>query len=93
MTSREHQEPVFLDRRLASDGVELLQVFRDFDGYWTFWSDGQPTTEGVIVAGLGQVRERWPDVIQLADLGPGEYGARASVGTPWRRERFAKPGP
>jgi hypothetical protein len=69
-------------------GAAVLVVCHDEeDGGWQFLDGGAlEVSEGAVV-GLGEMVERDPTLLEVADLPLGWRAWRKSVGGPWRRAR------
>jgi hypothetical protein len=69
------------------DGTPVLYVKHDADdGSWQFLPGTPVTTEDGKVVGLGEMCDRDPTLLDLADLPEGWRASRERVGAPWRRE-------
>jgi len=76
---------ITLGRILRRETPLLLVTHDEEDGCWQFLDGGHVFEEDANVVALGEMTQFDPTVLELADLPPGGYAWRPSVGQPWTR--------
>jgi hypothetical protein len=74
--------------RSIVDGDPILYVSHDADDHGWQFLDGNPVemTNAVLV-GLGEIVDRDPSVLEVANMPPGWFAVRDSQTSPWKRAR------
>jgi hypothetical protein len=73
-------------KRIIFEGRPILYVSHDEeDGYWQFLDGRDVASEDAAVVGLGEVVERDPSILELADLPGGWKAWRSSPDAEWQR--------
>ena len=84
---------VFTTRQVFVEGDLLSLVSHDPEGDWQFLHDEESNEEGelrdeddLMFVRLQQIVDRFPEVVQLADLPTGWIASRDTAEEPWVRE-------
>jgi hypothetical protein len=75
----------FTTTEVWQQGFPILFVSHDVDGDWQFMTGGTPEMENGLVIHLRHVFERFPELLELADLPRGWEATRPHPDAPWQR--------
>jgi hypothetical protein len=72
-------------KRIVYEGEPILGVVHETDGDWQFVDNGPLELDDVLLVHLGHIVDHHPEVLEVADLGPGWQAWRDDAKSPWRR--------